>query len=154
MSCLHRSHQKIRAQLRYVFISSPTTFARQLSQKKKNASPYTSGWERGTLIIHLKMKTPRVHAHLLKELRGTCESLGFPGSKEGGDNGGSIVMGAHWNPQNTSKYITIHVYFDVFCVLQWAPITILPPLGGKGLVSGSLFVLSHRRGENMEVCNY
>ena len=35
MSCLHRSHQKIRAQLRYVFISSPTTFARQLSQKKK-----------------------------------------------------------------------------------------------------------------------
>ena len=28
--------KKIRAQLRYVFISSPTTFARQLSQKKKN----------------------------------------------------------------------------------------------------------------------
>ena len=27
--------KKIRAQLRYVFISSPTTFARQLSQKKK-----------------------------------------------------------------------------------------------------------------------
>ena len=29
-------------------------------------------------------------------------------------NGGSIVMGADWNTQNTSKYITIHVYCDVF----------------------------------------
>ena len=39
-------------------------------------------------------------------------------------------MGAHWNTQNTSKYITmcIVMYFDVFCVFQWAPITILPPL--------------------------
>ena len=39
-------------------------------------------------------------------------------------NGGSIVMGAHWNTQNTSKYITIRIlmYFDVFCVFQWAPL--------------------------------
>ena len=37
-----------------------------------------------------------------------------------GGNGGSIVMGVHWNSQNTSKYITIHIvmYFDVFCVFQ------------------------------------
>ena len=42
---------------------------------------------------------------------------------------GSIVMGAHWNTQNTSKY---SVCFDVFCVFQWAPITILPPLGVGG----------------------
>ena len=44
----------------------------------------------------------------------------------GGGNGGRIVMGAHWNTQNTSQC----VYCDVFCVFQWAPITILPPLGG------------------------
>ena len=34
-------------------------------------------------------------------------------------------MGAHWNTQNTSQYIA---YCDVFCVFQWAPITILPSL--------------------------
>ena len=35
-----------------------------------------------------------------------------------------FVMGVHWDAQNTSKYITLHVmYFDVFCVSQWAPIT-------------------------------
>ena len=30
------------------------------------------------------------------------------GRREGYNNGGSIVMGAHWNTQNTSKYIKIH----------------------------------------------
>ena len=49
----------------------------------------------------------------------------------GWGNGGSIVMGAHWNAQN--QYT---MYFDVFCVFQWAPITILPPLGlGGGTLS-------------------
>ena len=56
-------------------------------------------------------------------------------------------MGAHWNTQNTSKYITIHVmYFDVFCVFQWAPITILPPLGqGWGVCIPVKKVLLRRR---------
>ena len=42
--------------------------------------------------------------------------------------GGSIVIGAHWNTQNTSKYTCIVMYFAVFCVFQWVPTTILPPL--------------------------
>ena len=51
-------------------------------------------------------------------------------------NGGSIVMEAHWNTQNTSKHITIRIVmcFDAFCVFQWAPITILPPLEEGGWV--------------------
>ena len=43
-------------------------------------------------------------------------------------------MGSHW--KNALKYITyIVMYFDVFCVFQWAPITLLPPSGiGDGVV--------------------
>ena len=40
----------------------------------------------------------------------------FPVGDSGGVvvNGGSIVMGAHWNTQNTSKYTCILMCFDVF----------------------------------------
>ena len=43
------------------------------------------------------------------------------------DNVGSIVMGS---PLEYAKYIKIHhnAYCDVFCVFQWASITILPTL--------------------------
>ena len=73
------------------------------------------------------------------------------GKGNGGDvgNGGSIVIGAHWNTQNTSKYITMCIvtYFDVFCVFQWAPITILPPLGvGSG--GGFTKTAKYRRAQN------
>ena len=38
--------------------------------------------------------------------------------------------------KKTSQYTCIVMYFDVFCVFQWAPITILPPLGWGVVVVG------------------